>query len=124
MYTRKKFYIAEGDVLSVLSAQACKYLNLVQWVNSVIDSSIITDARADILLQYSDHFHGLGCLPGKHKIRIDPTVVPVVYPPRKVPVSLKGRIKDELIVKPNKLQFCLDRYMRQLENINSRLESE
>ena len=127
-----KFYIAEGDVLSVLSAQACKDLNLVQRVNSVIDSSVITDARPDILLEYPDLFQGLGCLPGKHTIRIDPTVVPVVHPPRKVPVALKGRIKDELermvkagvvarqieptawvssmvtVVKPNKIRICLD----------------
>lgn len=54
-----KFYIAEGDVLSVLSAQACKDLSLVQRVNSVIDSSVITDARPDILLEYPDLFHGL-----------------------------------------------------------------
>ena len=80
---------------SVLSAQACKDLNLVQRVNSVIDSSVISDVRPDILLEYPDLFHGLGCLPGKHTIRIDPTVVPVVHPPRKVPVALKGRIKDE-----------------------------
>ena len=101
-------------------------------MNSVIDSSVITDARPDILLEYPDLFYGLGCLPGKHTIRIDPTVVPVVHPPRKVPVALKGRIKDELdrmvkagvverqieptawvssmvtVVKPNKIRICLD----------------
>ncbi|CAC5387637.1 unnamed protein product [Mytilus coruscus] len=46
--------------------------------------------------KYSDLFTGLGCLPGIHKIHVDDSSTPVVHPPRKVPVSLKGRIKIEL----------------------------
>ena len=46
--------------------------------------------------QYLDLFQGLGCLPGKHIIKVDSSISPVVHPPRKVPVSLKERIKEEL----------------------------
>ena len=62
----------------------------------------------------------------------NPSVPPVVHPPRKVPVSLRGKIKDELdrmekagvivkhtepsdwvnsmvaVVKPNKIRICID----------------
>ena len=77
-------------------------------------------------------FKGLGCLPGEHSIKLDPSVPPVVHPPRKLPVSLRGKIKDELdrmekagvvvkhtepsdwvnsmvaVVKPNKIRICID----------------
>jgi len=39
---------------------------------------------------------GLGCLRGENTIKIVPTVPLVTHPPRKVPVALKGRIKDKL----------------------------
>ena len=55
-----------------------------------------TDMDQSILDKYPDLFQGLGCLPGNHTIKLDPSVAPVVHPPRKVPVSLKGKIKDKL----------------------------
>ena len=82
--------------------------------------------------QYSDLSQGLGCLPGEHTIKVDSSISPVVHPPRKVPVSLKEKIKEELdrmekaevvvkqkeptdwvnsmvaVVKPNKRCICID----------------
>ena len=75
---------------------------------------------------------GLGCLPGSYEIAIDHLVSPVKYAPRKVPVAIKTRVKEELdrlvnlevitpvkeptewicnmicVKKPNKLRICLD----------------
>ena len=45
---------------------------------------------------YKQMFKGLGCLPNMHTIKLDPTVQPVVHPPRRVPVSLRERVKSEL----------------------------
>ena len=80
--------------------------------------------------QHLDLFQGLGCLPGEHTIKVDSSISPVVHPPRKVPVSLKEKIKEKLdriekaevvvkqkeptdwvnsmvaVVKPNKLLIC------------------
>ena len=82
--------------------------------------------------EYSDLFQGLGCIPGEHTIKVDPSIPAVVHPPRKVPVSLKDKIKDELdrmeqigvtvrqteptdwvnsmvaVVKSNKIRICID----------------
>ena len=82
--------------------------------------------------QYLDLFQGLGCLPGEHTIKVDSNISPVVHPSRKVPLSLKEKIKEELdrmekaevvvkqkeptdwvnsmviVVKPNKLRICFD----------------
>jgi len=91
-----------------------------------------TVANQNIFNEYSDLFQGLGCIPGEHKIKVDPSLPAVVHPPRKVPVSLKDKIKDELdhmeqtgviirqteptdwvnsmvtVVKPNKIRICID----------------
>ena len=50
----------------------------------------------DITEEYADSFKGLGCLPGEFKIKLDPSVPPVVHGPRKVPVELRDRVRVEL----------------------------
>ena len=49
-----------------------------------------------IYKQYSDLFQGLGCLLDDHTIKVDSSSFPVVHPSRKVPVSLKEKINEEL----------------------------
>lgn len=49
-----------------------------------------------LMEEYKDCFEGLGCLPGKHKIRVDESVSPVVHPCRKVPFALREKLKEEL----------------------------
>ena len=77
-------------------------------------------------------FEGLSCLPGSYEIAIDHLVSLVKHAPRRIPVSIKTRVKEELdrlanlqaittvkeptewissmicIKKPNKLRICLD----------------
>ena len=80
-----------------------------------------------------DCFGEIGKLPGVHQITIDPTVPPVVHPPRKLPIARKEKLNTELrgmvkmgiikpvheptdrvnslvvVEKPNgKLRICLD----------------
>ena len=41
-------------------------------------------------------FDGIGCLEGTYRIKIDPTVSPVVHPPRKIPFTQREKVKEEL----------------------------
>ena len=41
-------------------------------------------------------FDGIGCLEGTYRIKIDPTVSPVVHPPRKIPCTQREKVKEEL----------------------------
>lgn len=50
----------------------------------------------DIVKQYDNVFHGLGKLPDKVKIEVDPSVPPRICANRKIPVSLESRVKEEL----------------------------
>ena len=54
------------------------------------------DLRSTILQQYSDVFDGIGCFQGTYHISVDPKVPPVIHPPRRIPLALKDRLKDEL----------------------------
>ena len=88
----------------------------------------------DVFSKYADTFTGLGCTSGvTHHIQTDPNHMPVVHPPRKVPVTIYPKVKAELqhmerlgviervqeatdwvnsmvtVVKPNgKLRICID----------------
>ena len=41
-------------------------------------------------------FEGIGCLEGSYHIKIDPSIPPVVNPPRKIPFAMRDKIKAEL----------------------------
>ena len=123
-YKDKLLNLVEDPLVPLLSAEACEQLGLLQ-INFVM-------CNDDIILKFPDVFEGLGCLPGSYEIAIDHLVSPVKHAPRRVPVSIKTRVKEELdrlvnlqvittvkeptewissmicVKKPNKLRICLD----------------
>ena len=52
--------------------------------------------REVIMKDYADVFEGQGLLPGECSLQIDETVRPSVQPPRRIPISMKKPLKDEL----------------------------
>ena len=84
---------------TVLGAQTCKDLDLLARVHLLWQQSLSTcpEGMAQKMYeQYLDLFQGLGCLPGEQTIKVNSSISPVVHPPRKVPISLKEKIKEEL----------------------------
>ncbi|XP_060080411.1 uncharacterized protein K02A2.6-like [Ylistrum balloti] len=86
-------HVVEQDVTPVIGLLSCQELNLVKKVDPV---STETKQNTDILKEYSDVFSGLQGSFYKHHIEIDPTVKPVVHPPRKVPLAVHDQVKQEL----------------------------
>ena len=136
-----QFHVVEVEAPAVLSALTCKEMGLPVRIHQLQDSQrkeqhcipeCPTTANQNILHEYSDLFQGLGCISGEHTIKVDPSIPAVVHPPRKVPVSLKDKIKDELdrmeqtgvivrqteptdwvngmvaVVKTNNIRICID----------------
>ena len=75
----------------------CHELNLVKRV-SLVDTrgeeKRSNDTNQDvneILQKYEDVFDGIRCLEGTYQIKIDPTVSPVVHPPRKISFNKRER---------------------------------
>ncbi|KAL9967831.1 hypothetical protein ACROYT_G026128 [Oculina patagonica] len=52
--------------------------------------------KQDLIAQYPECFNGIGKFQGGYHITLDPSVPPVVHPPRRVPISLRDDIKSEL----------------------------
>ena len=50
----------------------------------------------EVTASYSDVFKGLGCMEGALHLEVDMTVAHAIMPPRRVPLTLKNRLKDEL----------------------------
>ena len=54
------------------------------------------EAPAPLLEEYSDVFEGLGKLEGPYNIVTDPSITPVVHPPRRLPVALIDQVQAKL----------------------------
>ena len=56
-----------------------------------------TDTELNKLITvYQDIFHGIGKFPGEHSFTLLLDAAPVVHPPRRVPVALRNKVKQEL----------------------------
>ena len=82
----------------MLSKNACKLLGVIKFVNEAKPPSLLTKSNEaeSVILNYPDVFDGLGCLDGEVKLEIEKDVCPVAQPPRKVPVALRERLREEL----------------------------
>ena len=53
-------------------------------------------AKENLIKRYGDCFEGIGCFQGEFHIALDPSIPPVVHPPRRVPEALREPLKKEL----------------------------
>jgi len=83
-----KFEVVDDELPPILGLEACETLGIVRRIDQVSSS---------ILDSYPDVFDGIGKLDGIHDISIDKSVKPVVHAPRRVPLSMMDRVKDELV---------------------------
>ncbi|XP_019632633.1 PREDICTED: uncharacterized protein K02A2.6-like [Branchiostoma belcheri] len=103
------FYITMSQGPAILGLKACQQMNVIKINHEVkstqrIDSEVpIKDRppinnKADLFAMYPDCFDDtVGCFEGEYHITVDPTAKPVVHPPRRVPLELKERLKDQLM---------------------------
>ena len=88
-----KFNINASSYRPILSLDTCIDLEIVN-LKTVTSSPWVSNGPSDVMQEYGDVFDGtLGKIPETHKIVVDETVQPVEHPPRRVPVTLRPRIK-------------------------------
>ena len=68
---------------------------------SKLDADVKSDKspqqlKEEVMQKYANVFTGLGRLEKPYHIEVDPTVTPVVNPPRTIPAALRDRVKTEL----------------------------
>lgn len=86
-----KFYVVHTHVPPVLGLQACLDFGLIKLILSVSG-----EQELSVMEDFAYIFKGIGLFPGECTIHIDPNAVPVVHPPRHVPIALRDRLRDEL----------------------------
>jgi hypothetical protein len=96
------FHVVKCDGPAILGLPSCRALQLVT-LNHAMNVARPEEAsegdpeeRKKILEEFADCFQGVGCFQGEYSITVDPAVPPVVHPPRRVPISLKEKLKEEL----------------------------
>ena len=60
------------------------------------DGGLRGKTKDEIVTEYSECFEGLGRIAEPYHIKIDKGVGPVVHPPRKIPETLRSKLKDQL----------------------------
>ena len=101
-----RFFVMKAAVMLILGKSTSIGMKLVQILDCDNIHSVTTDTPTSsdpqkvsddpIIRQYYDVFNGLGELPGEYTINIKPDSIPVVNPPRRLPVSLRQLVKAEL----------------------------
>ena len=89
---KNKYWPIEFEVLdvgsNVFGLKTSTEMKLVKRIDTLTN---------DTLSKYADTFTGLGCITGvTHHIQLKPNHKPVVHPPRKVPVTIRSKVRDEL----------------------------
>ena len=99
------FYIVNTQTsCPILGLETCLALGVMNLVLSVNSSESMT--KQTVMEKYGDVFQGIGKLPGVCDIKLKPNAVPVVHPPRKVPVAIRDKLKDELDRMENDQIIC------------------
>jgi RNase H-like domain found in reverse transcriptase/Reverse transcriptase (RNA-dependent DNA polymerase)/Integrase zinc binding domain len=90
-----EFYVTCPNYPPILGKQACEELGLLQRVIHTTSRRSPCSPQ-DIVSEYEDVFKGVGKLSHKHSIQLDKDAKPQVHSARKIPISLKAKLKDEL----------------------------
>ena len=92
------FHVVDTRSPPILGIRPCLDMGLIKLIYTCTKTDVQREqlTKQVILDKYKDVFDGIGLFEGKCSIQIDPTVPPVVHPPRRVPVSLKDRLQEEL----------------------------
>lgn len=86
------FVVVDVDCETIIGLPTCTQMNLVKLVKTVT----FQEKPMDIIKEFQSVFEGLGKLPDKVSLVLDPSVPPKICGNRKVPVQLMDRLKAEL----------------------------
>lgn len=112
-----RVHVVDTNAPPVLGLKACLDFKLIKLIMSVSNTPCMS-----IMDEFSDVFTGIGLFPGECTIHIDPNAVPVIHPPRRVPLALRDRLQDEL--KSMEKQQIIAKVTEPTEWVNSMVATE
>jgi len=91
-----RFLVVKENLTPLLSLNTTEKMGLLT-VRKENFVSVVENLENDLSNKYPDVYdNGLGKLPGKVHLQVDPGCQPMILPARKVPVSVKEKFKAEL----------------------------
>ena len=103
------FHIVDTNQPGLLGLRSSQDLGLIKVVmmtdaeeeRSKLNADVKSDKspqqlKEEVMQKYANVFTGLGRLEKPYHIEVDPTVTPVVNPPRMIPAAVRDRVKTEL----------------------------
>ena len=105
------FYISTKHSQPILGLEACLQFELLSIIDENICAMQSTQATLTIdtiVKEYKDLFEGLGEMPGKVHLEVDPGVQPVQMSLRRLPIPIKDKVEREL------RQMCQDGIIEQV----------
>ena len=103
------FHIVDTNQPGLLGLRCSQDLGLIKVVmmtnaeeeQAKLDVDVKSDKspqqlKEEFMQKYANVFTGLGRLEKPYHIEVDPTVTPIVNPPRTIPAALRDRVKTEL----------------------------
>ena len=95
-----EFVVVDSDrAVLILGNQTMQQMDLIRVQQHNVMSVNTSQAgftAEQLLKDYPDVFEGTGKLEGQYTLEVIDGATPVVHPPRRVPVALKGKLKKEL----------------------------
>ncbi|UYV63288.1 K02A2.6-like [Cordylochernes scorpioides] len=88
------YFIADGYYQPILGIEAIEKLSLIKKCDAVQIQQ--NNSAKEILNRHKNIFEGIGRLPIEHKIRLNENTTPVIAPSRKIPLSIREKVKAEL----------------------------
>ena len=96
---RAEFAIIDEDYTPLLGSSTAQQMGLitVQQENILQVKESYQELNMErIAATYPDVFQGLGCMEGALHLEVDESALPSIMPPRRLPLTLKKRLKEEL----------------------------
>ena len=96
-----EFVVLRDECTPLLGSETNQQMDLVkvQYENilslSVKGTAVLLN-KDTIIQQYPDVFQGTGKFENKYHLTVDPDAVPVIHPPRPIPIALRNEWKEEL----------------------------
>ena len=98
-----RFYVLKSCATPILGRESCIGMQLIKILDSDTVHTVTQQATIprelfldNLLKNFKDVFEGIGELSGEYTIHTNNDVLPVVHPPRRLPISLQGSVKHEL----------------------------
>lgn len=89
------FYVTTKQLTPILGIRACEELQLVKRLRAISTKDFKRTPK-DIIENYKDVFQGVGKLKTQYEINVSSDAVPKICAARRIPLSLKGKVKIEL----------------------------